>query len=125
MFRRYLVLGGSGGCGIGRIGIRIARIRRGTGHTGLLGRSDQLRHHDFGDLLQLLIGRQALQNRHRTTADQCEKRRRSLHLEGLRNRRIGCDVDTGQLDLAVELVHGIAQFAGHVEQTVVGRHPQQ
>ena len=115
MFRRYLVLGGSGGCGIGRIGIRIARIRRGTGYTGLLGRSDQLRHHDFGDLLQLLIGRQALQNRHRTTADQCEKRRRSLHLEGLRNRRIGCDVDTGQLDLAVELVHGIAQFAGHVE----------
>ena len=34
-------------------------------------------------LLQFLVGRKALQNRHRTAADQREQRRRALNLERL------------------------------------------
>jgi len=76
-------------------------------------------------LLQFLVGRKALQNRHRTAADQREQRRRALNLERLCDGGIGCDVDAGQLDLAVELVHRVTQCACHGEQTVVGRHPQE
>ena len=125
MFRRHLILHTAGGCGIGRVGIRIARIRSGAGHAGLLRGGDKLRHDHVCDLLQFLVGRKALQNRHRTAADQREQRRRALNLERLCDGGIGCDVDAGQLDLAVELVHRVTQCACHGEQTVVGRHPQE
>ena len=123
MLRRHLLLGAGGG--IRRIGIRIARIRRGTGHASLLGGGNQIRNHRVHKLLHFLSGRQALQNRHRTAVDQREQSGSTLHLERLRNRRIRRDIDTRQLNLAVQLVHGIAQLACHVEQAIIGRHPQQ
>ena len=125
MLRRHLLLGAGSGSRVCRIGIRIAGIRRGTGHTGLLRGCDQIRNHRIHDLLHFLSGRQALQNRHRTAVDQREQCRRALHLERLRDRRIRRDIDTRQLNLAVQLVHGIAQLACHVEQAIIGRHPQQ
>ena len=46
-------------------------------------------------------------------------------MERLRDRRIRRDIDTRQLNLAVQLVHGIAQLACHIEQAVIGRYPQE
>ena len=109
----------------GSIGIRIAGIRRSAVDAGLGSGLNNLGNHFVGELLQLIITRQALQQRHRPTGNQCEQCRRPLHLQCLCDRRISRDVNAGELNLAIETIHRIAQRASHREKTVVSGHPQQ
>ena len=128
MLRRHLLsthAGTGGTSALGGIGIRITRVRRGTVHTRLRGGLNDLRNHLVGKLLELVVTRKALQQRHRTAGNQREQCGRALHLQRLGNRRIGRDIDTGELNLAVQGVHRVAQCTGHREQAVIGRHPQE
>ena len=106
-------------------GIGIAGIRCGTAHTGLLGHGHDLRQHLVGDLLHLVIAGQTLQQRHRAAADQREQRGSALHLQRLGDGRVGGDIDTGQLDLAVHRVDRVGERTRHREQAIVGRNPQE
>ena len=128
MLRRHLLStrdGTGGTSALGGIGIRITRVRRGTVHTRLRGGLNDLRNHLVGKLLELVVTRKALQQRHRTAGNQREQCGHALHLQRLGNRGIGRDIDTGELNLAVQGVHRVAQCTGHREQAVIGRHPQE
>ena len=121
--RRTCAVTGTSTVTVGRV--RVAGIRRSTVHAGLRGHRNELGDDLIDDLLQLVIARQPLKNRHRAATDQREQRRCALHLERLRDRWVACDVDAGQLNLPLELVHRVAERTGHREQTVIGRDPQQ
>ena len=128
MLRRHLLsthAGTGGTSALGGIGIRITRVRRGTVHTRLRGGLNDLRNHLVGKLLELVVTRKALQQWHRTAGNQREQCGRALHLQRLGNRGIGRDIDTGELNLAVQGVHRVAQRTGHREQAVIGRYPQE
>ena len=106
-------------------GVRIARIRRGAGHTSLLRHLHDLRQHLIHDLLHLLIRRHPLQQRHRPPVDQREQGRRPLDAECLGHGGERGHIDAGKLQLAVHRVHRVAQGLGHREEAIVGRQPQQ
>ena len=107
------------------VGVLRRDVRRGTGHTGLRRDLHELREHLRGDLRHFVTLRHALQNRHRAAADQSEQRGRSLHAECLRDLGFAAHVDARELQLAVHAVDRVAEFAGHVEQAIVGRHPHE
>ena len=125
MLRRHHGSGIRGTLILRTIRIRIAGVRCGSVHAGLLGHGHDLRQHLFGDLLHFLIAGQPLQQRHRAAADQGEHRRSALHLQCLGDIRIGCDVDTGHLNLPVHRVDRVGELACHREQTIIGRNPQE